>query len=1043
MALNNNEAESQAVAVVEEEEDEEQDICEENVEKVSNSIACHGPIYPTYYSCPPPYFPEFMPTIGAPSCLPCHMDPIQTQLAHYEARMRDHAAAFASAAANAAYFAAQLANNIQQQMQMDLSAQVSSSGNYFQPYAPHEVTMQPQHINLKVEMQRMEQCQGDARHGRYKEEHHNKQPISYTNANVDTHTETRQRSRDRQRSQHDESASQPNKRRQKIQPVLQPAVPQPSTSAPLFSIMESSSTSHSPSAGRSAHHHSTSNCHYHQSPFADHQPLFYVPNNSNKRRFSHSYNNSTSSSLNKQDHRGSAMRQSNTRRKEANHQQSAPRLDLTGKTGVMALHELCSKCHWEPPRFVEVVSDASVCNEPNLHRTADSSASHQKSKRKLTASSSATSLSSTATSTTTPLNSREFFINAFLNATIYGSGRGGTKAAARQDAARKALAAILPGITFDINGIVLQMPPAHELLSIALSSATAIQPPDFSRLAIDQQHPETQLERPESPVPSEDSSSVLSIATSSITSAAGPGPSKFQKTVLLSSVTSNNHNNNMYPYHASSGISSASEDDENTYYASRGASVCSSLLHAMWQIDDRIKEPPHYSFEVIAPKSVVISGGNKRSSMEGRSAPLHRSSFSCTASIVVLETRKDKPIEDAPFGEESACVPSSSRYDNDVVSGSDDREATKKSVPVIRTEWLEAVGTGATKREARHAASAKLLALLFPDCSSLVEVIAAAEAARELYAAGKAQAKQNRNHSTLSKIDNTIDQHHTDLTKKIVSNASAVENESCSKAPDTKSTYASSKQSRFELTGSNSNDDSSRKDLIPWSDSLNVENLSISESKAKRAADHDTNSAEKRSHEHENRLIQFPVASNASLSQCYLSHQLQLNKDVDAALRKVNDVDGDFGKFSHGEYDIGKVILRRMLPEDALLVEKLFLNIDGNRYPTFTSIVLQKESVAENPIQEIPVTEMQCKRQHVVILLLCRAVLESIPIACALLTPSFSTKKGSVFQISAIAHKEHLPPRERFIEYLKAFASCMNYELEDPGESFFQNSCRV
>ena len=42
------------------------------------------------------------------------------------------------------------------------------------------------------------------------------------------------------------------------------------------------------------------------------------------------------------------------------------------------------------------------------------------------------------------------------------------------------------------------------------------------------------------------------------------------------------------------------------------------------------------------------------------------------------------------------------------------------------------------------------LALLFPDCSSLVEIIAAAEAAEELYAAEKAQAKKNRYHSTLS-----------------------------------------------------------------------------------------------------------------------------------------------------------------------------------------------------------------------------------------------------------------------------------------------------
>jgi hypothetical protein len=63
------------------------------------------------------------------------------------------------------------------------------------------------------------------------------------------------------------------------------------------------------------------------------------------------------------------------------------------------------------------------------------------------------------------------------------------------------------------------------------------------------------------------------------------GPSKMLRPSLLNHVVAINHNNNnnnnhnMNPCYPSSGISSASEDDENSYYASRGASVCSSLLH--------------------------------------------------------------------------------------------------------------------------------------------------------------------------------------------------------------------------------------------------------------------------------------------------------------------------------------------------------------------------------------------------------------------------------------------------------------------------------
>jgi len=39
------------------------------------------------------------------------------------------------------------------------------------------------------------------------------------------------------------------------------------------------------------------------------------------------------------------------------------------------------------------------------------------------------------------------------------------------------------------------------------------------------------------------------------------------------------------------------DEDENTYYTSRGASVCSALLHVMIQIDARIPEAPEFKLQ--------------------------------------------------------------------------------------------------------------------------------------------------------------------------------------------------------------------------------------------------------------------------------------------------------------------------------------------------------------------------------------------------------------------------------------------------------------
>ncbi len=68
--------------------------------------------------------------------------------------------------------------------------------------------------------------------------------------------------------------------------------------------------------------------------------------------------------------------------------------------------------------------------------------------------------------------------------------------------------------------------------------------------------------------------------------------------------------------------------------------------------------------------------------------------------------------------------------------GTNVEDSSPNLQPVVSTV-LEGVGTGATKREARHVASTKLLALLFPDCNGMVEVKQAAENAREKYATSK------------------------------------------------------------------------------------------------------------------------------------------------------------------------------------------------------------------------------------------------------------------------------------------------------------------
>jgi hypothetical protein len=273
--------------------------------------------------------------------------------------------------------------------------------------------------------------------------------------------------------------------------------------------------------------------------------------------------------------------------------------------------------------------------------------------------------------------------------------------------------------------------------------------------------------RPSSPDFSEDSS---------ISTAVSMTKSKPEH-VILSGLSSSGGfagsgtNPGIYP-----SASSASEVDDEYENANKSseARACSILLHAMWQIDYRIREPPSYIYDLV---QINADGGTP--------LPKDRSLYQCTASLKLyfpkrlVECKESANIMDyweSPL-EHSQAKPSalSPQRRGDVTNNNEPSRKRKDSFtsqatpsptrqskqegnnggehssPTAAREQeemvphrIESVGTGSTKRESKHRSSAKLLSMLFPECSSMVEVMAAAEAARECYAAKKTVLAQTK-----------------------------------------------------------------------------------------------------------------------------------------------------------------------------------------------------------------------------------------------------------------------------------------------------------
>jgi hypothetical protein len=552
----------------------------------------------------------------------------------------------------------------------------------------------------------------------------------------------------------------------------------------------------------------------------------------------------------------------------------------------------------------------------------------------------------------------------------WGHGRARTKHAAKQEAARKALQALLPGVVFDeATGILIELPRQRERRGRTESAASLeeLAPNLAKRLAIGRDDDCAEDKKADS--------------------------KKRCKTSLEAKRV-----RDVYP-----GTSTTSEDeDENTYYASRGASVCSALLHAMIQIDSRIPDAPEYTYEVSPlPPSARDSQLERKVSSSKSVARAARGSFACTAQLT-LQSTLDQEGMVLGIREEGVAE-----------AAADDADEAKEysSRQELQEETLKTVGVGGTKREARHVASAKLLALLFPDCNSMVEVKAAAEAVREEYAAKKALKQQAANSTFRRRGKDRLDGDAPTFGRTL-SPTLAVPTD-----PPLPSSLKRElrKLSMFEPANCYDEDD------VEDADAASQDGLTVAYLLSQGSSD----------------------AAESSSESIFrqLSRRKLLDAQVELALQAFNDRDEGGRSLRVPDEltvdDVGRTILRRAEPDDLPRIRKLLATGGSGRR--------QKDSPAVGPISLLEIGDKLTKdslgiqsdlaarlwSQSSVVVLLCRAIAayEDPPLGCAVLTLGFSMERGRVLRLAEIASETHLP-QERFVECLEGFSSCMHCDLE-------------
>jgi len=671
---------------------------------------------------------------------------------------------------------------------------------------------------------------------------------------------------------------------------------------------------------------------------------------------------------------------------------------LLGKNGVRALHELCGKYHWDMPKYTLVDPQNDAQNGAQLSDNDGSVKSHYY----------------------FPVHEKQtgkdtFYMTVHVNGVELGRGRGGMKNAAKQDGSRKALAALVPGVIFDPNGILTDIGGTRRK-SLSLDE---LGPHLASQLAIggvngplggggvgidggDQSETSsisTAIEIAEDVIGHGALVSGGPLLSSKLGALSSPGGS------LNASGSGRIFSSNIYP---SSGVSSASDvddDDENAYYASRGASVCSTLLHAMWQIDDRIRDPPSYSFDLCpsinsdtASSGEAASSPSKQKKAEPREAPSQPRMFQCIATINLyfpkhlvgdnddimtywqspLDYLQAKYSSSSPTSDKVESSQSRKRKDSFSFESpspnkaarpnhSTNNEHKEETAPKIESKESEkkeeivlhkltGTGLGSTKRESKHKASAQLLSSLFPECSSIVEVKAEAEASRELYAANRVATSQTKRAKLSS--------------------------------PESKK---SSKRSSFSATPSTAKS------------GISLLGLSLSEPK---------------------RAKRTQWTANEQKQQTF-------QDEVDAALLSLQEL-VDEAESNNDDDKVGRLILRRATEDDVDHIHALMEKCKSSSSKKECSATQNELNFGDEDPESDNVDEAQEQElelsDETFILVLSRAVATQDPLlGCAILTLDTSSEERAL--LSRIVHEKHLP-REHFDECLETFAKSINCSIE-------------
>lgn len=1012
-----------------------------------------GPAFPAHPQMPP-YPPSWPPQPpppipGGPQQPPPPPPPPPNQHAlamaqYYEARMRDHAAAYASAAAGAAWAAAQIA-----QQAAEFAASTAGpilpppAPPMFDPHAPIPPGLPPMPpsyyqdannggglcpsgLNLPSSDPNYFHQPSNNVAPQHQQQHQQRQPHSFPleeNANNSWQNSQQYNNNEDTSNNNNNNDAYPsrNTRRKRTQ-----RRPPGGISIPRQGLQDDTGNNQNLSNNnnnrarrrlRDGGDSSNSSCGTSITSYNSDQAMNSNGNNSNNN-YGHRNNNTSSNYTNPHQRAGGRGGNHYHRYKK---KQRQPRDDtsLFGKTGVSALYEWCGKRRIQPSfALLSPLQGSNVSVEAG----------------------------------------EEFEWAVYLEDGVeWGRGRGQSKGSAKQDAARRALQALVPGVVFDTAGILVELPasmaPPHAMAAHTnpQNSNKGQNPGSLEDLA---PHLEQRLAIATARDDDvEDGSKTASKGSGSSSRPLMGGADYSSKTLKRAW--------NVYP--GTTSTTNSEDDDENAYYASRGASVCSVLLHAMVQIDNRIVESPSYVFEETGVPNT--NAQMKRKGPESIAIAIRRGSgpFTCTASLKVLSapvaTAGDK-YEDPVAGDTSSDMneqttstlepqkvpnkdePKNCDQDND--GKEEEQGAVAEKAPVAAESGekssvaiLTAIGVGGTKRESKHTASARLLALLFPECDTILDVKAAAETAREKYAASKAMKLQSNNAS------NRRRQSRRDGRSKIPKLSSGISHLNAIHIPADPPLPSFLSKELLAILGIQHTEKSSTISCqVASFQKLNLNQDSCSDPSATK-----TPTASKPEVETQVEL----AASEGSDVQGAISRQLsrrkQLDGQVDKALQALNEHD-EGGRSLPDELtvdDVGRTVLRRAEPEDIDRIRRLLSCNDASW--TNAGNICPASILGAPLVAESYVTEGKNRRcaagpdqddgalglwgSSTVVLLLCRAIaaFEDPPLGCAVLTLGFSMRKGRLLRIAQIGSEPHLP-QERFLECLEAFASCMNCTLE-------------